>query len=42
VFSPDGRGFAMPHVLPQEYRALAAHGFDLAGYLATQSVEVRP
>ena len=42
VFSSNGRGVAMPHVLPQEYRALAAHGFDLAGYLATQSVEVRP
>jgi pilus assembly protein CpaF len=37
VFSPDATGVATPQVLPEEYRALAAHGFDLAGYLAAQS-----
>ena len=42
VFTPDARGVAMPHVLPEDYRSLTAHGFDLPGYLATQSVEVRP
>ena len=36
VFAPDATGTAMPHVLPDEYRALTKHGFDLPGYLATQ------
>ena len=26
----------MPDVLPDDYRALARHGFDLAGYLSAQ------
>ena len=38
VFAPDLDGAAAPSVLPDEYRALAAHGFDLAGYLAQQEV----
>ena len=38
VFEPDATGAAMPAVLPDEYRALTAHGFDLAGYLATQEI----
>jgi len=42
VFFADATGPAMPHVLPESYRALAASGFDLAGYLATQWKEVRP
>ena len=33
VFSADASGVAVPDVLPDEYRALAHHGFDLAGYL---------
>ena len=40
VFAPNDDGMATPAVLPDEYRALAAHGFDLAGYLAQQ--EPRP
>jgi pilus assembly protein CpaF len=36
VFSPDASGVAVPDVLPDEYRALARQGFDLAGYLSTQ------
>ncbi|MGZ6583122.1 MAG: CpaF family protein [Solirubrobacteraceae bacterium] len=39
VFAADQRdraGAAVPHVLPDEYRALAHHGFDLTGYLAAQ------
>ncbi|MER6971182.1 ATPase, T2SS/T4P/T4SS family [Nocardioides sp. NPDC000445] len=36
VFGPDASGTAMPHVLPDEYRALTKHGFDLPGYLASQ------
>ncbi len=36
VFAPDLDGTAVPAVLPDEYRALAAHGFDLGGYLAQQ------
>jgi Flp pilus assembly CpaF family ATPase len=36
IFRTDAAGIAVPHVLPEEYRALAAHGFDLAGYLATR------
>lgn len=37
VFGPDRNGIAMPAVLPDEYRALTAHGFDLPGYLAGQA-----
>lgn len=39
VFAPDINGNASPAVLPDEYRRLAADGFDLAGYLA--QLEVR-
>jgi len=35
VFSPGPSGVAVPDVLPDEYRALAHHGFDLSGYLQT-------
>ncbi len=38
VFRRDAAGVAMPSVLPDEYRALSEHGFDLAGYLASQEV----
>lgn len=38
VFTPDPAGTAVPAVLPDEYRALASYGFDLAGYLAQQEV----
>jgi pilus assembly protein CpaF len=38
VFHPNPAGVAMPAVLPDEYRALMVHGFDLAGYLSTQEV----
>ncbi|MBC7633559.1 ATPase, T2SS/T4P/T4SS family [Aeromicrobium sp.] len=38
VFAPDLDGVATPAVLPDSYRALAAHGFDLAEYLAQQQV----
>ncbi|NLD78044.1 MAG: CpaF family protein [Acidimicrobiales bacterium] len=34
VFAQAGDGTAVPAVLPDAYRALAAHGFDLNGYLA--------
>ena len=40
IFAPDRDGTAVPGVLPDEYRTLASHGFDLPGYLAQQ--EVRP
>lgn len=40
VFAPDTNGMATPAVLPDEYRALATQGFDLAGYLASE--DVRP
>ena len=40
VFAPDTDRTAVPNVLPDEYRALTAEGFDLAGYL-TQN-EARP
>ena len=41
VFSPDGSGVAVPDVLPDEYRALAQHGFDLAAYLSTSPTSVQ-
>lgn len=40
VFAADRVGAAVPAVLPDSYRALAAFGFDLAGYLCEQ--EGRP
>jgi len=40
VFAPELDGSAVPAVLPDAYRALAAYGFDLNTYLAQQ--EVRP
>ena len=39
VFAPDHDGTAVPAVLPDAYRALAAHGFDLGGYLGQQEVQ---
>lgn len=33
VFATDSTGVASPAVLPDAYRTLAGHGFDLAGYL---------
>jgi pilus assembly protein CpaF len=36
VFRADATGVAVPDVLPDEYRRLAQHGFDLAAYLASQ------
>ncbi|MBA3741110.1 MAG: Flp pilus assembly complex ATPase component TadA, partial [Chloroflexi bacterium] len=36
VFSPNADGEAVPAVLPDSYRELTAHGFDLSGYLAQQ------
>ena len=36
VFSPDANGVAAPNVLPDAYRALTVHGFDLSGYLLQQ------
>ncbi|QCC78718.1 CpaF family protein [Nocardioides daphniae] len=38
VFAPDGDGTAAPAVLPDTYRDLARHGFDLPGYLMQQEV----
>lgn len=38
VFAPDGDGTAVPAVLPDTYRDLARHGFDLPGYLMEQEV----
>lgn len=38
VFTPDSSGAAVPAVLPDAYRSLASHGFDLAGYLAQGQV----
>lgn len=42
VFAPDETGTAMPSVLPDDYRALTKHGFDLPGYLATQQTGGSP
>ncbi|EGD43988.1 secretion system protein [Nocardioidaceae bacterium Broad-1] len=39
VFAPDESGAAAPAVLPDAYRSLARHGFDLNGYLAGQRPE---
>jgi Flp pilus assembly CpaF family ATPase len=36
VFSPDADRVATPNVLPDAYRALTEHGFDLSGYLLQQ------
>ena len=36
VFSPDADRVATPNVLPDAYRALTEHGFDLSGYLLKQ------
>jgi len=38
VFTPDPEATAVPAVLPEEYRALASYGFDLAAYLMQQQV----
>ena len=38
VFAPDHDGTAVPAVLPDEYRALAAYGFDIGAFLAQQEV----
>ena len=38
VFAPDLDATAVPAVLPDEYRSLAAYGFDLTGYVAQQEV----
>ena len=38
VFAPDLDGTAVPAVLPDAYRDLARHGFDIPGYLAQQEV----
>ena len=38
VFTPGRDGTAVPAVLPDEYRALVADGFDISAYLAQQEV----
>ena len=38
VFAPNLDGTAVPAVLPDEYRALAAYGFDIGAFLAQQEV----
>jgi pilus assembly protein CpaF len=38
VFAPAADGTAVPAVLPDSYRSLAAYGFDLGTYLAQQEV----
>lgn len=38
VFAPGADGTAVPSVLPDRYRALAAHGFDLPTFLTQQEV----
>ncbi|QAY68761.1 CpaF family protein [Xylanimonas protaetiae] len=40
VFRSDGAGPGLPHVLPQEYRALARYGFDLDAFLRAGRGEV--
>lgn len=42
VFRADASGVAVPDVLPDEYRALAQYGFDLATYLSTQPYGAQP
>ena len=42
VFRAGASGTAVPDVLPDEYRALSGHGFDLAGYLSSQPYGVQP
>lgn len=42
VFRADASGVAVPGVLPDEYRALAQYGFDLAAYLSTQPYGAQP
>lgn len=42
VFAPDRAGIAVPAVLPDEYRTLAKHGFDLGAYIATQPPGAQP
>ncbi|MGN6780905.1 MAG: CpaF family protein [Marmoricola sp.] len=41
VFTPDASGVAVPDVLPDEYRDLAHHGFDLSAYLQTRPTRDR-
>ena len=38
VFTPGRDGTAVPAVLPDEYRALVADGFDINAYMAQQEV----
>ena len=38
IFAPDLDGTAVPSVLPDAYRDLVPHGFDLSSYLAQQEV----
>ena len=38
IFAPNLDGTAVPAVLPDEYRALAAYGFDIGAFLAQQEV----
>ena len=42
VFRADASGVAIPDVLPDEYRALAQYGFDLAAYFSTQPCGAEP
>jgi len=42
VFSADPSGVAVPDVLPDEYRALTHHGFDLSGYLQARPLGGTP
>ncbi|WP_244928505.1 ATPase, T2SS/T4P/T4SS family [Nocardioides sp. W7] len=42
VFRTDATGVAVPDVLPDEYRTLAHHGFDLAAYLSTHPIPAHP
>lgn len=41
VFRADAMGVAVPDVLPDEYRRLAQHGFDVPAYLASQPLGAR-
>lgn len=42
VFRTDAAGIAVPEVLPDEYRALAQYGFDLAAYFSAQPFGAQP